>query len=1094
MSQSDFWAVNPPLPPRKNTFNGEQWDPFELVSMKHKKEDEVDWLHDDLVKLVEEHAPKPTDINQSTGKVDREALKASGESLFQAQRTFANFYQLKQFASLWAAAWGTHLSTQAGFELHCFYVKRSHQFKNPNPVSPSKRRERESMKTGCTFKIRAACKPSDKKEKVPRYLRPVKITSKVLDHTCEPSLDSLRIAKKAAGEYSLDLKKLGNVLSYFLSGNVTASQGRTLLKPFLPEGIDISSCDIRNFRARVIKFDLEGGLEPTAADATQLLSFKPLDENELIVNSQSDLTSKKVKEYLRQVLQEGGDGWRVAAFLEKIKKDNQFFDYRIWYDQETGAPQGVVWMTKSMKEKWVRFGSTISLDAMKRQLNSLHWPYIAPVVQDQELRVCVIAESLMIEESYASYAFVLQSIFEMEPKRNRSTVGIIFADCIISKNFLADVGMEETSHVIWDSFHLTSKVWPEALGEHVYVQVSEFLRNMVYAKTEEEYKKAFEAIDFRLSQNHPAALEYINGFYQQPETFAQYYVRSLPDNLGKSSSQGAEVNHASVIAHGEAGSKQDPVEQIKSLLERQEILQNKHQQMDAKYYHLARRNSLEEPNQVLKQAYLFLSEKGLQVFKGILSDSANYTKTILEDGSVSIHRRGTRIDSARILQQGEHCRCDRWLAFSSMCVHEFVANDCQFKRDLFSDRMIQPFAAEKVVITRNLYHQNNNDIEPDKVCNGGNDESEKDSEIDEDNSEIDENNNNHDNGDNMIGLGDDDELSSDDDNIALSDLLSQRRKQPPPSATNEEDLSLTQETSATQNLPLLQQSISTRPQRVPRSKIVDVCSNLTSAAEASPEISVTVYSTLTSLLDLVRGKTVNNDIDSSAIEILSRAESAISRKSENTQTNFVPPIPGRLASIGGRPGTKRKASLIMEAHGGHVPPKAKSKTERTCGFCKSKTHTANKCTEMKLLGKRIKKVDIPDFRQRVLSHRSALIRIDSARVNELVRGDNAPLIQSLPRSTKWLVVHAVYNLGGTAAAGSFMITRQQVELGVEVSCYGDLGDIVGGISEKSANYYHRMATEQAVNDWIAQRCGDGIGSGSTNLIDGTSMVQRRMSL
>ena len=50
-----------------------------------------------------------------------------------------------------------------------------------------------------------------------------------------------------------------------------------------------------------------------------------------------------------------------------------------------------------------------------------------------------------------------------------------------------------------------------------------------------------------------------------------------------------------------------------------------------------------------------------------------------------------------------------------------------------------------------------------------------------------------------------------------------------------------------------------------------VCSNLTAAAEVSPEISITVYSPLTSLLDLVRNGKLAKSVDISAMEILSRA-------------------------------------------------------------------------------------------------------------------------------------------------------------------------------------------------------------------------------
>jgi hypothetical protein len=148
------------------------------------------------------------------------------------------------------------------------------------------------------------------------------------------------------------------------------------------------------------------------------------------------------------------------------------------------------------------------------------------------------------------------------------------------------------------------------------------------------------------------------------------------------------------------------------------------------------------------------------------------------------------------------------------------------------------------------------------------------------------------------------------------------------------------------------------------------------------------------------------------MEILSRASSS--------SRVLAQPIAARMVGKGGRPCTKRKASKIMETHGGHVASAVvRQRTGRTCGFCKSKDHTANKCVSLKSLGKRVKKTDIADFRQRVLNERSSLIRSDAAKVQELVRIGEAPIVQAVPESTKWLVVHAVYNLSGTAAAGTF---------------------------------------------------------------------------
>ena len=93
--------------------------------------------------------------------------------------------------------------------------------------------------------------------------------------------------------------------------------------------------------------------------------------------------------------------------------------------------------------------------------------------------------------------------------------------------------------------------------------------------------------------------------------------------------------------------------------------------------------------------------------------------------------------------------------------------------------------------------------------------------------------------------------------------------------------------------------------------------------------------------------------------------------------------------------------------------------------------------DIKQLGKRIKKTDIDEFRERVLCQRSALIRSDEGKISKLITQER-PLLtpKAIPRATKWLVVHGLYNMSGTAAAPSFMVTRQQAEICVEVSCFG----------------------------------------------------------
>jgi hypothetical protein len=55
----------------------------------------------------------------------------------------------------------------------------------------------------------------------------------------------------------------------------------------------------------------------------------------------------------------------------------------------------------------VRFGDVIFLDVQQHQFNSSGFPYISPVLHDDEGKIAQGAESIVIEESHDIYAWVL---------------------------------------------------------------------------------------------------------------------------------------------------------------------------------------------------------------------------------------------------------------------------------------------------------------------------------------------------------------------------------------------------------------------------------------------------------------------------------------------------------------------------------------------------------------------------------------------------------------------------------------------------------------------------------------------------------------
>jgi hypothetical protein len=84
----------------------------------------------------------------------------------------------------------------------------------------------------------------------------------------------------------------------------------------------------------------------------ELLQFKGLDADFSIEIGQ-DIASQGAKEILRAALQDTNSSWKVEAYLRSLKEKDPYFDYRIARDAK-GGPTGVVWITKTMREAWIR--------------------------------------------------------------------------------------------------------------------------------------------------------------------------------------------------------------------------------------------------------------------------------------------------------------------------------------------------------------------------------------------------------------------------------------------------------------------------------------------------------------------------------------------------------------------------------------------------------------------------------------------------------------------------------------------------------------------------------------------------------------------
>ncbi len=92
-----------------------------------------------------------------------------------------------------------------------------------------------------------------------------------------------------------------------------------------------------------------------------------------------------------------------------------------------------------------RYGTVICLDTQKRQYNSSGWPYIAPVVKYNEMKVAVAADSIVTKETHGFYIWILKSMAFIEICFKLSDICIIFADQNkITPTVLQDLGIQDT--------------------------------------------------------------------------------------------------------------------------------------------------------------------------------------------------------------------------------------------------------------------------------------------------------------------------------------------------------------------------------------------------------------------------------------------------------------------------------------------------------------------------------------------------------------------------------------------------------------------------------------------------------------------------
>jgi hypothetical protein len=219
-----------------------------------------------------------------------------------------------------------------------------------------------------------------------------------------------------------------------------------------------------------------------------------------------------------------------------------------------------------------------------------------------------------------------------------------------------------------------------------------------------------------------------------------------------------------------------------------------------------------------------------------------------------VHRNETRDGSARTIQQGKRCICDRCLAFESMCEHEHAMHG-KFVKGLFAERMFQPCQIERrdqVAIDDSA--SNGQAVGGDSNATGDLANFSQDGE--DDGVATTKNND------------DDDEGSSSSDDVVLADLVRQKR----PTSKCDDEGGRRKTGEKQRLLP------------VPRGKMSQIAGTLVDLAgqkNLHPEMSHTVTASMLDLQDMVRGQNFDADVT----DVTDRAKMTLQTAEEATQSS-----------------------------------------------------------------------------------------------------------------------------------------------------------------------------------------------------------------
>jgi len=334
--------------------------------------------------------------------------------------------------------------------------------------------------------------------------------------------------------------------------------------------------------------------------------------------------------------------FKLEKMLKSIKEKDKTFLYKMGVNEENDFT-GCCWQTGVMRGNYELYGHYLSLDAMRRELNTHHWCYVACTVRNDvnESQVCI--ECLAIGERKDTYRFMLNALIEFSPGLVPTEVFVVSSDAFLDQAFISEF-FPRANFLVYD---------------------------MINAKDSATFDSALNQIQ-QLHTGDTSLNSYFAKKGQVRSTFAQYERETFLGNMELLGSTMSEQNNSSVLAFIEdLTSSSTLVEMVTSLLRRQHMkevktnarLQNQELFMNS----IARVAS--EPWK--KEAASKLTQYSYQKYVLKVESSKDYC-VYESNGLYLVRRINSDAPPRNFPTENARCMCSFRIAFMMPCDHEIA--------------------------------------------------------------------------------------------------------------------------------------------------------------------------------------------------------------------------------------------------------------------------------------------------------------------------------------------------------------------------------------------------------------------------------------